>query len=69
MVVFPSPAGVGEFEFLQTLLRSNDVYIVDDGGGQTPVLVADSQFTIKNEKYSKLFNVTLNLKYSQGVGL
>lgn len=60
---------VGEFEFLQTLLRSNDVYIVDDGGGQTPVLVADSQFTIKNEKYSKLFNVTLNLKYSQGVGL
>lgn len=60
---------VGEFEFLQTLLRSNDVYIVDDGGGQTPVLVTDSQFTIKNEKYSKLFNVTLNLKYSQGVGL
>lgn len=60
---------VGEFEFLQTLLRSNDVYIVDNVGGQTPVLVTDSQFTIKNEKYSKLFNVTLNLKYSQGVGL
>jgi len=60
---------VGEFEFLQTLLRSNDVFIVDDSGNQTPVLVADSQFTIKNEKYSKLFNVTLNLKYSQGVGL
>lgn len=60
---------VGEFEFLQTLLRSNDVYIVDNNGSQTPVLVTDSQFTIKNEKYSKLFNVTLNLKYSQGVGL
>ena len=60
---------VGEFELLQTLCRSNDVYIINDDGTQTPVLVDTQNFVIKDERYSKLYNVTLNLKYSQPVGL
>ena len=59
---------VGEFNLLQTLCRSNDVYIIDDGT-QIPVLVDTQNFVIKDERYSKLYNVTLNLKYSQPVGL
>jgi hypothetical protein len=60
---------VGEFNLLQTLCRSNDVFIINDDGTQTPVLVDTQNFVIKDERYSKLYNVTLNLKYSQPVGL
>jgi len=60
---------VGEFNLLQTLCRSNDVYIINDDGTMTPVLVDAQNFVIKDERYSKLYNVTLNLKYSQPIGL
>ena len=60
---------VGEFQLLQTLCRSNDVFIINDDGTLTPVLVDTQNFVIKDERYSKLYNVTLNLKYSQPVGL
>jgi hypothetical protein len=56
-------------ELLQTLCRSNDVFIINDDGTMTPVLVDTQNFVIKDERYSKLYNVTLNLKYSQPVGL
>jgi hypothetical protein len=54
---------------LQTLCRSNDVFIINDDATLTPVLVDTQNFVIKDERYSKLYNVTLNLKYSQPVGL
>jgi hypothetical protein len=60
---------VGEFQLLQTLCRSNDVYIINDDSTMTPVLIDTQNFVIKDERYSKLYNVTLNLKYSQPVGL
>jgi hypothetical protein len=60
---------VGEFNLLQTLCRSNDVYIINDDATLTPVIVDTQNFVIKDERYSKLYNVTLNLKYSQPVGL
>jgi hypothetical protein len=60
---------VGEFNLLQTLCRSNDVFIIGDDATLTPVLVDTQNFVIKDERYSKLYNVTLNLKYSQPVGL
>ena len=60
---------VGEFELLQTLCRSNDVFIIGDYATMTPVIVDTQNFVIKDERYSKLYNVTLNLKYSQPVGL
>jgi hypothetical protein len=60
---------VGEFELLQTLCRSNDVFIIGDDATLTPVIVDTQNFVIKDERYSKLYNVTLNLKYSQPVGL
>jgi hypothetical protein len=61
---------VGEFQLLQTLCRSNDVFIIgDDDTTMTPVLVDNQNFVIKDERYSKVYNVTLNLKYSQPVGL
>jgi hypothetical protein len=60
---------VGEFNLLQTLCRSNDVFIINDDSSLTPVLVDTQNFVIKDERYSKLYNVTLNLKYSQPVGL
>ena len=60
---------VGEFNLLQTLCRSNDVFIINDDHTLTPVLIDTQNFVIKDERYSKLYNVTLNLKYSQPVGL
>jgi hypothetical protein len=60
---------VGEFNLLQTLCRSNDVFIISDNALMIPVLVDTQNFVIKDERYSKVYNVTMNLKYSQPVGL
>jgi len=59
----------GEFEFLTSLMRSNDVWIINDDGTQTPVLVDSSQHNIKSGLDGKLYNLSLNLKYSQPVGI
>jgi hypothetical protein len=59
----------GEFELLKTLLISNDVFIVDDDGNQIPVIVDESSFIVKDDRYSRLFNLTIKLKFSQPVGI
>lgn len=59
----------GQFEFLTSLMRSNDVWIINDDGSQTPVLVDSSQHNIKSGLDGKLYNLSLNLKYSQSVGI
>ena len=59
----------GEYEFLNSLLSSNDVWIID-GAVQIPVSVDSSSFTIKDgQQDGKLYNVSLNLKYSQPQGI
>jgi hypothetical protein len=45
---------VGEFQLLQTLCRSNDVFIIGDDATMTPVLIDTQNFVIKDERYSKL---------------
>lgn len=59
---------VGEFQLLQTLCRSNDVFIINHNT-LTPVLIDTQNFVIKDERYSKVYNVTFNIKFSQPVGL
>lgn len=59
----------GEYELLNSLLSSNDVWIIS-GSSQTPVSIDSSNFTIKDSQQDgKLYNVTLNLKYSQPQGI
>ena len=59
----------GEYEFLNSLLSSNDVWIIN-GSSQIPVSVDSSSFTIKDgQQDGKLYNVSLNLKYSQPQGI
>ena len=56
-----------QFEFLKGLSFSDSVYIIDDSGIPTPVLVENTNFTaLKNRSYIKEgTQLTIQLKYSQ----
>lgn len=55
----------GEFEFLKSLLVSNQVHIVNADGTQTPVSVAESNYIARRERMGKKYNLTLKIAYSQ----
>jgi hypothetical protein len=57
----------GQFEFLKGLTFSDSVYIIDQDGTPTPVVVENTNFTaIKNRSYIKEgTQLTIQLKYSQ----
>lgn len=59
----------GEFTLLQTLVLSNDVYIIQPDGTQIPVVVEDTSYICRDERAGRLFNLSLKLRYSQAVGL
>ena len=59
----------GEFTLLQTLILSNDVYIVQTDGSQIPVVVEDTSYICRDERAGRLWNLSLKLRYSQAVGL
>jgi hypothetical protein len=56
-----------QFEFLKGLSFADSVYIIDDTGTPTPVLVENTNFTaLKNRSYIKEgTQLTIQLKYSQ----
>lgn len=57
----------GEFEFLQSLLQSQSVYIINDNGTITPVLIEDTSFLVRKARDKKQYNQALKLQYSQEV--
>jgi hypothetical protein len=54
----------GEFVFLRGLFVSRQVFIVNDDGTSTPVVVADNSFVEKRDRNGKLVNVTIKLQYA-----
>ena len=54
-----------EFEFLRSLMVSNQVHLVNSTGGHVPVSVEESSFLERKERNGKLYNVTLKVGYSQ----
>jgi len=54
-----------EFEFLRSLMVSNQVHLVETTGNHIPVSVEESSFLERKERNGKLYNVTLKVGYSQ----
>lgn len=54
-----------EFEFLRSLMVSNQVHLVNEDGTHIPVSVDESSFLERKERNGKLYNVTLKVGYSQ----
>lgn len=59
----------GEFEFLKSLIYSQSVYIINDNGTITPVLVEDTGFLVRKARDKKQYNQALKLQYSQEVNV
>jgi hypothetical protein len=55
----------GEFEFLKSLLVSNQVVIVSEGGTFTPVTVDENSYTARRDRNGKKYNLTIKFKYAQ----
>jgi hypothetical protein len=54
-----------EYVFLRGLLVSNQVHIVNDDGTFTPCSIEDTSFLERRERNGKLYNIALQVKYSQ----
>jgi len=54
-----------EYVYLQSLYHSNQVVMLTDDGQVVPINITDNSFTQKKERNGKLFNITLQFKYSQ----
>ena len=54
-----------EYVYLQSLYHSNQVVMLTDAGQVVPINITDNSFTQKKERNGKLFNITLQFKYSQ----
>lgn len=55
----------GEYVFLRSLMLSTQVHMIATDGKFIPVSIADNQFVEKKERNGKLYNVSINIKYSQ----
>lgn len=55
----------GEYVFLRSLMLSTQVHMIATDGTFIPVSIADNQFVEKKERNGKLYNVSINIKYSQ----
>jgi len=54
-----------EYVFLRSLLVSNQVHIVQDDGTFIPASIEDNSFLERRERNGKLYNLQLQVKYSQ----
>lgn len=54
-----------EYVFLRSLLVSNQVHIVQDDGTFIPASIEDTSFLERRERNGKLYNLQLQVKYSQ----
>jgi hypothetical protein len=55
----------GEYVFLRSLMASTQVHMIAEDGTFIPVSISDNQFVEKKERNGKLYNVSINIKYSQ----
>jgi hypothetical protein len=55
----------GEYVFLRSLMVSTQVHMIAEDGTFIPVSISDNQFVEKKERNGKLYNVSINIKYSQ----
>ena len=56
-----------EAEWMEDLLASPEVYIIQDDGVALPVLVQETSIEIQKEVNKKMFNYTFNLETSYGI--
>lgn len=55
----------GEFTYLQSLIRSKEVMLINDDGSQTPLILETKNYVSKAEKGIEQYNVQLRFKYAQ----
>jgi len=58
-----------DYAYLEELISSPNVYIVESNGGLTPINITDTSYQIKTQLRDKLFNLTINYKLSYGINI
>ena len=58
-----------DFQFLQELWTSNEVYEILDNGGLRPINVVNAEFIIKNKGNREITNLELTYVYSNNISL
>jgi hypothetical protein len=57
----------GEFELLRGLVQSKYVWIMDDNGNMTAVVVDDNSFLIERKRDGKLKRAKMKLRYASEI--
>jgi hypothetical protein len=58
-----------DFQYLQELYTSNQVYEIREDGGLRPINVVNTEFTIKNKGNRTITNIELTYVYSSDITL
>lgn len=58
-----------DYAYLEELISSPNVYIVESNGELTPINITDTSYQIKTQLRDKLFNLTINYKLSYGINI
>ena len=53
-----------EFALLKNLIRSNDVYIINDDQTILPVVIEENNYTERRTRDGKVYNLTIRVRYS-----
>jgi hypothetical protein len=56
-------------QFLEELIHSPNVYIVNSDESLTPIVITDSNYVIKTQLRDRLFNLTINYKLSYNLNI
>ncbi len=53
-----------EFALLKNMIRSNDVYIINDDQTILPVVIEENAYTERRTRDGKVYNLTIRVRYS-----
>ncbi len=59
----------GDYAYLEELISSPNVYIVEANGQLTPINITDTSYQVKTQLRDKLFNLTINYKLSYNINI
>lgn len=56
-----------DYAYLEELISSEDIYIVENNASLTPINITDTSYVIKTQLRDNLFNLTINYKLSYNI--
>lgn len=55
----------GQLEYMEGLIRSKEVFLINEDGSQTPLILETNSHTLKDGKEAEVYNASFKFRYAQ----